>query len=179
MAAGAAYAQPQEGERPERPDMAKMKAERMKMELSLTDKQYKKVLKVYQSEEESMHPSNSGGGMPGGMMGGGPGGMPGGMGGPGGGMPGGGPGGMGGGMPGGGMGGPGGMMGGPQGERPQGPPPGMTELSDDELAKVLAKKEKKLKKILTPDQFDRWAQTHPEEFDIAYRNLGGPDGDHR
>ena len=142
----------------EKVNPAQMKADRMKQELSLTDKQYKKVLKVYKQEENSMHPQNDGG-MQGGPGMGGPGGMPGGMGGPG--M---GPGGMQGGP---GMGGPG--MGGPgmgpgNGQRPQGPPPGMQQLSDEEMEKILSKKEKSLRKILTPEQFDTWSRKHPEEF---------------
>ena len=158
--------EPQDGGRPPRPEgnFAQMKAERMKQELSLDDKQYKKVLKVFEQEESSMHPQ--GGGMPGGGPGmGGPGGMPGGgpgMGGPGG-MPGGGPGGMG---------GPGGGPGmGQGGQRPQGPPPGMQQLSDEEMEKIMEKKESQLRKILTTEQFDKWAEAHPEEFSLPMPDL--------
>ena len=153
IAGFSASAQPQsrEGQQPPRHRQTvsrpQQKADLMKRELSLSDKQYKKVLKVFKQEESSMHPDN-GGGMPSGP----------GMGGPGGGMPG-GPG-MGG--PGGGMGGPG--MGAPDGQRPQGPPPGMQQLSDDEIDRIIAKKEKQLRKILSPEQFDTWAKAHPEEF---------------
>ena len=119
----------QQGGEPNREKVnpAQMKADRMKQELSLTDKQYKQVLKVYKQEENSMHPQNDGG------MQGGPG-----------------------------MGGPG--MGPGNGQRPQGPPPGMQQLSDEEMEKILSKKEKSLRKILTPEQFDSWSRKHPEEF---------------
>ena len=138
---------------------AKMKAERMKQELSLTDKQYKKVLKVFEQEEDAMHPDD-GGQMPGGGPGMGQGGP--GQGGPGMGGP-----GMGQGGPGApGQGGPG--MG---GQRPQGPPQGMQQLSDDEIDKIIAKKEKKLRKILTLEQFNAWASAHPEEFAPAMPGL--------
>ena len=120
---------------------AKMKAERMKQELSLTDKQYKKVLKVFEQEEDAMHPDD------GGQMPGGPGMGQGGPGAPG-------------------QGGPG--MG---GQRPQGPPQGMQQLSDDEIDKIIAKKEKKLRKILTLEQFNAWASAHPEEFAPAMPGL--------
>ena len=137
---------------------ALQKADLMKRELSLTDKQYKKVLKVFKQEEKALHPDNSNG------MGG-PGGGPG-MGGSGMGGPGGGPG----------MGGPGGGpgMGAPDGQRPQGPPPGMQQLSDDELDKIIAKKEKQLRKILTPEQFNKWAKSHPEEFSPIVWNDPNP-----
>ena len=136
-------------------NQAQMKADRMKQELQLTDKQYKKVLKVYQKEEKAMHPESEGG------MQGGPGGMPGGMGG----------------MQGG-MGGPGGgQMGGPGmgqgGQRPQGPPPGMQQLSEEEMEKILAKKEKKLRKILSSEQFNAWSAAHPEEFTLMMPELEG------
>ena len=161
---GGPQQRPDQGQASNPPKMenpAQMKAEMMKAELGLTDKQYKKVLNVFKQEQNSLHPSNNGmpGGGPGGMggPGGGPGGMPGGMGGPGGGM-----GGPGGGMPGGpGMG---------QGEMPQGLPPGMSRLSDEEMEKILAKKEKQLRKILTPEQFDKWAKDHPEEFTLMDQN---------
>ena len=117
-----------EGEQRPMVEPAQMKADRMKEELNLTDKQYKKVLKVFKAEQSAMHPSNE-------SMGG----------------------------PGGGMGGPG--MG--QGGRPQGPPPGMTQLSDEEMEKIISKKEKKLRKILSAEQFDQWAKNHPEEFTIV------------
>ena len=56
-----AMAQPQgEGQPPrQRGNRAQMKADRMKQELALTDKQYKKVLKVFKDEESAMHPESS------------------------------------------------------------------------------------------------------------------------
>ncbi len=75
--------------------IAEHKAMKMDEDLQLTDKQYKKVYKLFLNIERSRNSGSSGmrppmGGMPGGMMGGGPGGMPpGGMGGRRGGMPGG------------------------------------------------------------------------------------------
>jgi len=153
---------PQNGERPARPEMkspeeiAKMKSDMMKRELSLTDKQYKKVYKLIKKDQQyrqNQAENQFGGGMPPQF---------GGMGGPGGGM--GGPG-MGGGMmggPGGGMGGPG--MGGPGmgGQRPEGFPgirPKENLVSDE----YLEKQEKKLKKILTEEQYSLWRSKHPAE----------------
>ncbi len=134
--------------------IAEHKAMKMDEDLELTEKQYKKVYKLFLNVERSrisnfsgMRPPQGGmppmGGGPGGMMGGGPGGMP--------------PGGMMGGMP-------GGMPGGapPQnfggGQFPQGPPMGMPDNSEEE------KIEKKLRKILTEQQYDRWESLRSEEI---------------
>ena len=135
----------------------------MRGELNLDDKQYKKVYKVYLAQakkaQSAMQSSSTGvfpGGGPGGMRGGAPGGMPdGGMGmdGPGGGMP---VGGMG--MPGGGQ---GGRMG---GQRPNGPPSGMNRPGRvyEESEKDVAARAKKMKKILTDEQFPRWQRMENE-----------------
>jgi len=174
----ALYAQPQggstppqhqEGGRPAPPkqispeEFAKGQADMMQAELGIDQKQYKKVYNFFKKDQEyRQSQSNSFNGFP-------P--PPGGMGGPGG-MPGGGPGGMpGGGMPGGGM--PGGGMGGPEGGMPGGqgmgsqggphngmdPAPEGMQVSDE----YLEKQEKKLKKILTPDQYSSWRAKHPAE----------------
>lgn len=183
----ALYAQPQGGTRPPQPqesgrpappkqispeEFAKGQADMMKAELGIDQKQYKKVYNFFKKDQEHRQSqSNSFNGFPpppGGM--GGPGGMPGGgmpdggggMGGPGGGMR-----GPGGGMQGGGMGGPGGgMPGGGQGMSGQGGPrdgmgpgPEGMQVSDE----YLEKQEKKLKKILTPDQYSAWRAKHPAE----------------
>ena len=162
----------------------------MQKELNLTDKQYKKVLKVYQQEEDALFSNGESSSN-----------MQGGFGGPGMGGPGMGPGGMNGGM--------GRPDGAPQmGEGTQGRPEGAPEMKegaegktegaqvkegtedrpegapqmrgnrpenfpeinigDDvtgkKIQKVLAKKEKKLRKILTPEQFEQWSTSHPREF---------------
>ncbi len=162
-------AQPQG--RPEPPkqesaeELAQKKVDLMDSELGLTKKQYKKAYKLFKKDfqyrqdamEEKMSERPQGG--PGGM--GGPGG---GMGGPGGGM---GPGGMGMGGPGGGMGmgGPGGM-GAPDGMEPGSRPeggPGMNPMDDVITEEYLEKQEKKLKKILTDEQYTAWRAKHPAE----------------
>ena len=136
-------------------ETAQLKADQMKSELSLTDKQYKKVLSIFKQEQNSLHPSMSGmgGGMMGGDMGGGPGGMGGGM-----------MGGPGGGMPGGDMGGGPGMG---QGGMDGGFGPGAVQLTDKQKEKIIDKKKKQLQKILTEEQFNKWSENHPEEFIIA------------
>jgi len=161
-------AQPQ-GDRPSPPkqrtpeEIAKKEADMMRSELKLTDKQYKKVYNLLKKDQEyrkSQAEMQFGGGMP--PQGGGPG-----MGGPGmgGDMMGGGPGGMGGpGMGGGMMGGgrpPQGEMG--QGPRPEGGFPGMGPREDVVTEEYLEKQDRKLKKILTPEQYSEWRSKHPVE----------------
>lgn len=166
-------AQPQPGSRPEfngesRPmpdvsELAQKKADAMDRELSLSEKQYKKILKYYKSEiqkERDMMQANRPAGMPDGFSGGRPdfgGGMPpmggSGFGGPGSGFP-------GGGFPGGGP-----AMDG--GRAPVGGP-GMA-VSEEEMDKFYARQDKKLKKILTEEQYSRWRSKHsaipmPEMF---------------
>ncbi len=144
-------------------EIAAKLTDEMSSVLDLTQKQYKKLSKFNLKDQEEFEALTSGRfGGPGGP--GGPG-----MGGPGG-RPGGGPGGGPGGRPGGpGMGGPGGPgMGGPGG--PGGPgmgpggPHGAPDLS--ELEAYWTKKEKKLRKILTDEQFDKWYSLHPEQFGV-------------
>lgn len=122
----------------------------------LTDKQYKKIYNLYYGEIQARlnQMSNFGGGPGGGF--GGPGGGMGrgeGMGGPGGGD-------FGGGQ---------GMRGGGQGMRPGGGEggfrdgPGMRGNSE-ERAKQEAALDKKLQKILTPEQFEQWQNRPKEQF---------------
>jgi hypothetical protein len=145
--------------------IARHQARAMQKAVNLDEKQYDKIYKLYLKEEnqrrKQMTSQGGGQGMPqggrpqggpggGGPMGGGPGG--GGMGGPGGGgMMGGGPG-MGGGQPGGGM-GPQGMGGG----RPQ-----MSQNDAKTLEKQRQKREKKIKKILTSEQYEQWISQQPQ-----------------
>lgn len=155
-----ANAQPQGGPRPEfkggpRPmptvnELAQQRANAMDHELTLTEKQYKKILKYYKAEvekEREMMEAGKPQGMPEGFPGGGRpdfgGGRPpmGGTG-PQGGFPGSGPG-MSGGRP---------PMGGP----------GMAS-SDEEMEKYYEKQDKKLKKILTAEQYGKWRTKHPVE----------------
>jgi len=155
-------AQPQPGERPAPPKMktpeeiAKKEADMMQAEISLSEKQYKKVYNLVKKDHkyrQTQAAAQFGGGMP--PQGGGPG-M--GMGGPG----------MGG--PGMGMGGPRGSMGGgmpPQGAMGQGQrPEGFTGMAPDKeivTVEYLEKQEAKLKKILTPEQYSQWRSKHPAE----------------
>lgn len=161
-------AQPQ-GARPEPPKMkdpaelAKDISDRMQQEVGLDAKQYKKVYNLYKKDfqyRQNAAQERMGGGMP-------PQGGPG-MGGPGGGgMMGGGPGGMGGdfggGMMGGGMSGQGmPPQGAGQGQRPEGGPgmgPGENLVTDE----YLEKQDKKLRKILSPEQYRKWSSNHPAE----------------
>jgi len=166
-------AQPQKESRPAPPkqqapeEIARHQADMMKAEIGINDKQYKKVYNLIKKDFEyrqNQSRPNFGNGFP---PQGGPGG---GMGGPGMGGPGGGMGGPGMGGPGGGMGGPG--MGGSGMGRPEGGPEGFggpgkgmgprpegSPVSDE----YLEKQEQKLKKILTPEQYDRWRGKHPAE----------------
>ncbi len=122
-------------------EIAARLTDEMNTTLDLTQKQYKKLskfnLKDQQEQEELL--GNFAGPRPGGPNGG-----PG-MGGPGG---------------QGGQGGQGGPGMGPQGNGPQGTPD-LSELED-----YWAKKEKKLRKILTDEQFDKWYGLHPEQFGV-------------
>lgn len=142
-------------------EVAKQKADLMSAEIKLDEKQYKQVKNLYkqqtQKERDLMTPSFSG--MPQGMGGGFPGG-----GAPSGGGPGMGGGNMGGGMPpmgGGGFSGGGPGMGGgfPGGGAGMG---GIDmEQQEKDLEKLHQQGDKKLKKILTPDQYSAWRSKHP------------------
>lgn len=137
---------------------ARRATERMRKELQLTDKQYEKIYKLNLKEEKkrfsAMSEMQTPEGMDGGQrpeMGGGRPPMEGGM-------DFGGPGGMGPGM-GGGMGGRRPQMGGaPGGRRPM-----MTQESAEDLQKAAAAKEKKIKKILTEEQFTKWQKMQQQE----------------
>ena len=150
--------------------------EKMVSELTLDEKQAKKVTKLNKKyktliEGERLRVGEPGSGMQterpqgqrppmgqgqrpdmnGGRAGGG-GDMPGGMGGRGG--------GFGGGMPGGGMGGPGGgMQGGPRGGTPQGAP---GEQSSYDYDKQQTAYDKKIKKILTEQQYEGYLKLKPQ-----------------
>jgi hypothetical protein len=140
---------------PQSPEkIARHQAKAMQKAVNLDEKQYDKVYTLFLKEENTRRKQmmNQGGGqgMP---MGGRP------QGGPGGGGPmGGGPGGMGGGP----MGGPG-MGGGPQGGPGMGG--GRPQMSQDDaktLEKQRQKHEKKLKKILTAQQYEQWTSLQPK-----------------
>ena len=161
---------PQMQERPpikERPTVeqeAQMKTDQMAAELNLDEKQIKKVYKFYKSDIQYRreHFEFAGprpdGDFPAPPSGGFPGGGPGGMG-PGG------PGGMGPGGPGGmGPGGP--RPGGGPGMRPGNPPSGMPafgEIDYEKLDKYNAKQDKKLRKIIGDENFEKWRAAHPQE----------------
>ena len=137
---------------------AQKKAKKMQDEVGLDEKQYKKIYKIYLKEEQAKKEAAEGRMMPppGGFPGGGPGGFPGGMpmGGPGGGFPSGGfpPQGMGPGMghgtP------PPGAFGGMEA-----PTVGGKAIDSDEYIEA---REKKFKKILTPDQYKLFRTIHPD-----------------
>lgn len=130
-----ANAQPQGGPRPEfkggpRPmptvnELAQQRANAMDHELTLTEKQYKKILKYYKAEVEREREM---------MEAGKPQGMPEGF--PGGGRP---------------------DFGGGR------PPMGGMAASDEEMEKYYEKQDKKLKKILTAEQYGKWRTKHPVE----------------
>lgn len=133
----------------------------MNSELKLTEKQYKKIYKIYLKEENARKEAMSAGpmGMP--PMGG-PGGSRGGGRPPHGGMHGGPQGGFGGGQPDGGR-----MM---QGEG-QGMPEGFPAMEkpvakvggkDIESDEYMDAREEKFRKILTPEQYSRWRTEHPD-----------------
>ena len=138
--------------------MAQEETDRLNELVGLTDKQYKKIYKFNKRQYEQLKnqmenampqgfPSGQGmgGGRPEGMGPGGPG-----------------PGGFGGGRPGGmGPGGPGGPRGGQRPEMGQGRPPmggGMQELMQEQQEK----REKKYRKVLTPEQYQKWESFEAE-----------------
>lgn len=142
---------PEHGEMPERPVRmsAKEKAERrtdmMHKTVNLTEKQYKKIYKIYLKEENAKEAAMNGpmgmppGGFPGGGFPGGPGGFPGG------------------GFPGG-PGGPGGF-GGPGFGEQQKATVGGKEIDSDEY---IDEREAKFQKILTPEQYAAWRAKNPD-----------------
>ena len=160
-------------QRPERPDVkdppkrierptveqeAQMKTDRMASELTLDEKQIKKVKKFLKKDIEYRRENFEFGGPrpegkfpvpPSGGRGGFPGGGPGGMG----------PGGKG---PGG-----GGFPGGGPGMRPGNPPSGKPafggEVDYEQLEKYNAKQDKKLRKIIGDKNFEQWRASHPLE----------------
>ena len=146
--------------RPQRLTQEQM-TKKMVRELKLDEKQTKKVTKLnkkFKKLIEGEQPDNMKGqqppmgqGHPGGNHGGG--------------APGGGPGGFGGGMPGGGMGGPGGGfsggMGGPRGGMPPG---GQSQQASYNYDKQQLKYDKKLRKLLSDDQYDGYLKLRPEFY---------------
>lgn len=155
------------GTRPENPagehmqrmtpkDAATRRTDDMDREIGLSEKQYKKIRKIFLKEENARNSAMQAG--PGGMPPGGPGEKPGG------GHP--SPGGFGGGMPGG-FGGPGGHGGGPGMPLQDGfpamerqiPMVGGKAIDSDEYIDA---REEKFKKILTPEQYGRWRRIHPD-----------------
>jgi len=155
---------PQGGERPDMSEMmdagkiAEKQAIKLRDDLGLDDKQYKKVYNIYKKQAQKKIDDMQGS-MPSGMPSGMSGGMMGGMGGPGGGM----------GGPGGGMGGPGGGMGGPGGGMGGGRPSGMgspsgrmpmgeIDFEGPEDQKTIDARHKKMQKILSTDQYSRYIQ---------------------
>lgn len=124
----------------------------MNNELKLTEKQYKKIYKIYLKEENARKEAMSAGlmGMP--PMGG-PGGPMGGHGGP-----------MGGGRPpqGGMHGGPQGGFGGPEGFPGMEKPVAKVGGKDIESDEYMDAREEKFRKILTPEQYSRWRTGHPD-----------------
>ena len=157
-------------ERPERPErkksnpaeVAKKTVDQLNTVVGLNDDQYKKLYKFHLSLEKSRQAEQENMGFPGGRPGmGGPGGRPdGGPGGPGMGGPG-GPGGFSGGGPGG--------NGGPGGGRPQMSEERremIREMKEERRAAEEAlqqKIEKKYRKILTPEQFEKWESYEAEQ----------------
>ena len=139
---------------------AERKTDILRKELNLTDKQDKKVYKLYLNQakkaasagqgqgSDSSHGMNGGSGRPGGGMGmpGGGGGNPGGMGG----RPGNPPGG-------------GGEMGMMEGERPN-RSPGNRTVQYTESEKDIAQRDKKMKKILAADQYAKWSAWERREL---------------
>jgi hypothetical protein len=146
---------------PQSPEkIARHQAKAMQKAVDLSEKQYDKIYSLYLKEENTRRKqmmNNQGGGQGmrpqggpgmGGPGGGGPGGPGGGMGGPGGGP------GMGGGQMGGGpQGGPGGQMGGAR--------PRMNPSDAQAMEKQRQKREKKIKKILSAEQYEKWLSLQP------------------
>lgn len=124
--------------------IAQAKTLRMQKEVDLNDKQFKKIYKIYLKEEQAKRESSEGfmAPPPGGFPGGGPGGFPGGR------------------PP----------MGGGPGMGHGAPPPGMfgemavptvggKAIDSDEY---IDGREKKFKKILSPEQYKRFRSIHPD-----------------
>lgn len=139
-------------------EIAQQRADVMNQELTLSEKQYKKILKYFKAQVEKEREI---------MQAGRPDGVPKGF--PGGKRP-----DFGGGRPP--MGGPGhqsGGFGGPQGGFPGGDPrvesgrPPMRNpemgISDEEMEKYYEQQDKKLKKILTAEQYEKWWVKHPAQ----------------
>lgn len=136
---------PQQKERPTVEQEAQMKTNQMSAELGLNEKQLKKVYKFFKSDIQYRRENfEFGGPRPDGNFPAPPsGGRPGGM-------------------------GPGGFPGGGPGMRPGNPPSGMPafggEVDYEELEKYNAKQDKKLRKIIGDENFEKWRATHPQEF---------------
>ena len=147
---------PQMKERPTVEQEAQIKTDQMAAELGLDEKQIKKVYKFFKSDIQYRRENfEFGGPRPDGNFPAPPsGGRPGGQGG----FPGGGPGGM----------GPGGFPGGGPGMRPGNPPSGMPafggEVDYEELEKYNAKQDKKLRKIIGDENFEKWRAAHTQEL---------------
>ena len=157
---------PREKMTPER--MAADKTDRLTRELGLNAKQTKKVYKIYLKQARTLlgdmeSRSFEGGGRP--PMGG-PGG-PGGFGGPG--RPG-GPGGPGGGM------GPGGVRPGLPGEPPEGAPRMMPGGPAEESEKELNARNKKMKKILSAEQYEKWRKIESQMEERRMREMNALPG---
>ena len=140
-------------------ERATQRTEEMHKAVRLDEKQYKKIYKIFLSEENAKQAA-----MENGPMGPPPGGFPGGAPPQGGGFPGGGP--MGGGFPGGGFPGGPGMSGPPSGMpfpggfgEPQKPTVNGKPIDSDEYIDA---REAKFKKILTPEQYATWRRLHPD-----------------
>lgn len=143
---------PEMRERPSVEQKAQMAVDRMKAEMPLTEKQTKKLLKFYKKDTQYRRDNFDMAGGPrsdgrphgeGDFQHGGPGMGRGGHpqgGGPGGGR------------------GEGMRPGGPQGERPA-----MQEVDFEKLEKYNLKQDKKLRKIIGDENFNRWRTTHPQE----------------
>lgn len=164
MASFSTWAQPMPPQgRPEGPrkeklspeKIAQAKTEVIRKEIGLDEKQFKKIYKIYLKEERAKQQALEGNMFP--PPGGFPGGMP--SGGPGDGFP-------GGGFPGGGR----PPQGGSSGMGPGMPPPGMfgemavptvggKAIDSDEYIDA---REKKFKKILTPEQYQKFRTVHPD-----------------
>ncbi|MDH6356250.1 hypothetical protein [Parabacteroides sp. PF5-9] len=137
------YAQ---GERPQRvtpKEFAEQKAEQLEKELALDEKQRKEVYKIYLTQANKLFPTQSGGGEGGGRGGRGGGGAPGG--------------GMGGEMGGGGGAGAASVNFGPS----------QRKVTPGETDKDIANREKKMKKLLTEEQYAKWA---PIESELNQQN---------
>ena len=135
---------PQMKERPSVEQEAQMKTDQMAAELGLDEKQIKKVLKFFKSDIQYRRENFEFGGGPrpdGNFPAPPSGGRPG---------------------------GPGGFPGGGPGMRPGNPPSGMPafggEVDYEELEKYNAKQDKKLRKIIGDENFEKWRAAHPQEL---------------